>query len=74
MLHDERNDENLDELLFELFNDEFDNITLNLFDKNRSAANDIRNGCLSKTVRDVQGKTPEGLGEVFYPWGRVGYN
>lgn len=74
VLHDERNDENLDELLFELFNDEFDNITLNLFDKNRSAANDIRNGCLSKTVRDVQGKTPEGLGEVFYPGGMVRYS
>lgn len=42
VLHDERNDENLD----------------NLFDKMRSAANDIRCGCLSKTVRDVQRKTP----------------
>ncbi len=74
VLHDERNDENLDNLLFELRNDEFKEITHNLFDKMRSAANDIRCGCLSKTVRDVQGKTPEGLGEVFYPGGSVGYN
>lgn len=95
VLHDERNDENLDELLFELFNDEnlynlllelrndeFKEITHNLFDKLRSAANDIRNGCLSKTVRDVQGKTPNprqqlgfaGLGadKKSTQWVRVG--
>lgn len=44
VLHDERNDENLDNLLFELRNDEFKEITHNLFDKMRSAANDIRCG------------------------------
>lgn len=42
-----------------LFNDEFDNITLNLFDKLLNAAYDIRYGFLPKTVRDVQGKTPD---------------
>lgn len=48
--------DNDDELLF---NDEFDNITLNLDDKLLNAVYDIRYGFLPKTVKDVQGKTPD---------------
>ena len=42
-----------------LFNDEFDDKVLNLFDKLLNAVYDIRYNFLSKTVRDVQGKTPD---------------
>ena len=57
---DKRNDENLDELLPELFN-EFD-------DKLRKMASQV-GACLSKTVRDVQRKPAKGRGGVFYPRG-----
>lgn len=45
-----------------LFNDEFDNITLNLDDKLLNAAYDIRYNCPEARFA--------GRGEVFYPRGR----